>query len=182
MLLVAVNELDVAADFVFGKHVVFIGNAGNVVNLERVRAVFLLLRSETGIQMGDSPEKAGGVIAAIRLENKVSALGINIFLDAPQNVVEKIGVALNSVAIFDDAAGSNVGHGESFRENFRVAGLYDQLVDGLAREINYFAVGMNCARADIFDVGETLDEWNFDVGVLLAFFGENLDAVVIRFG
>jgi hypothetical protein len=56
------------------------------------------------------------------------------------------------------------------------AGLDDFAVEDLLIEGSDLTVGGDRARLDLVDLGVALEVRDFDVGVFLAFFAENLDA------
>src|SRR5882724_9512144 len=111
----------------------------------------------------------------------MSATGVQVILNMPQNIVEGVGVSLNFVPVFDDAAGCDIRKTESFFKNLDVAGFHDKFVDDLAAEVNYMAIRMNGPRVNISYVRFALHERNFNVGALLAFFREYLNAEVVGF-
>ncbi len=85
--------------------------------------------------------------------------------------------------VFDDAAHLDVWNAESFRADFGALGFFDGFVVDLAVEIDHRAIGTDGAGANVADVyaGVLPVIRDFDIGVLAAFLGEDLDAEVIIF-
>ena len=86
------------------------------------------------------------------------------------------------VAVFDDAANLNVRHGEDLGHELDALCLLDELLVRLSGERDDGAVGMDGSALDVFD-SETASvadagKLQFDVAVLLAAIGEDLEAGV----
>ena len=139
----------------------------------------MFLRRNVFIDMSSSPDNCGSVRHLDRAGRQSERAWCRDLPGCARKYCRGVGIALNFVAVFDDAAGSNVRKRESFLENFRLARFHNELVEDLSAEIDYLAIGMNRARANIFNFKLTLYVGDFDVRVLLAFFGENFDAVII---
>jgi hypothetical protein len=86
------------------------------------------------------------------------------------------------VLVLNNAAGLNVGESESFCEEFFAAALFDDFFERLAFEIHDRTVGADGARMNAFDIAGFLHKRDFDVGLIGALLGEDLDAHIFDDG
>src|SRR5260370_32610710 len=86
------------------------------------------------------------------------------------------------VAVFDDAANPDVGHGEDLRHYLQALTLLDELFVRFSSEGDDGAVGVNGSALDVVDgkpaAAAAAGEAQLDVAVLLAALGEDLEADV----
>src|SRR5258708_21111857 len=83
------------------------------------------------------------------------------------------------VAIFDDAADLDVGHGESLGEQLDGPCLYDGLVINGAVEVDDAAVRVDGPRVNGANVLGPLVEGDLDVGKLAPFFRQDFDSRLV---
>ncbi|MGB6076661.1 MAG: hypothetical protein WBG29_13575, partial [Candidatus Acidiferrales bacterium] len=172
------NKFDAAAKHILWQHVVFFGQARNVVHDEGIVAIFLLFRLDRLAESDRVCKGGGSESAARRMNGEIGFAGEQILLNGPANIPVIVAVSLNFVFVFDDAAWLHIGHSEGFFEHFDTARLDDFLFEDLTGERNDGAIGTHGACADVLDGVAAFYERNLDIALLLALFGKDLDAVV----
>lgn len=93
-------------------------------------------------------------------------------------IEEKVFGKVNGVKIFEDASDLDIGKGKRFRGVLHAASLVDQLIKGLAAEIDDASVRKYGSCMDIDDVALLLDERYFDIAILPALFSQDFDSQV----
>jgi hypothetical protein len=87
-------------------------------------------------------------------------------------------IHINRVVILEDAAHLYVLQGESFRQVFHTVRLHNLLVEYLPAKVHDGTIGLDGARMNIADGTFLLEKRHFDIGILAAFLGENLDPAI----
>ena len=118
---------------------------------------------------------------AVGIERELRVLGEQVLAQYPMRIEHEARLEFMPVAVFNDAAHLNIGHGEGLGEPPDPSRLYDWLLVHGAVEFDDAPIRVDGPCLNAVDALRSLVEGNLNVRVLTAFLGQNFDASVHRF-
>src|ERR1700680_3784591 len=105
---------------------------------------------------------------AVGIERELRVLGEQVLAQYPMRIEYEVRLELMPVAVFNDTAHLNSGHGEGLGEPLDPSRLHDWLFVHGAVEFDDAPVRVDCPSLNAVDALGCLVERNFDVRVLTA--------------
>src|SRR5271157_2028072 len=96
-------------------------------------------------------------------------------------VEEHVLTQIKRIEVLDDGPNLHVRESKSLRQILHSLALDQILFENFTVEVHDRAVRLDGPSLHVYNILVRLEEWNFDIGMLPPFFGQDLDAKVFVF-